>query len=407
MVLAAKGGYAQEALKNSMAGQAAEARRLNSESMPFTVKSGDFRLLATPSLSLDWNDNVGITQNSNQESDFILRPVLDLQASYPITQRNLLTIDVGVGYSHYFQHSELSRLFLRSGSQVAFDVFFGDFVINLHDRMNYTQDAALEPAVADTGEYGTFENVAGILGTWHLRDATLTLGYDHLNSLSIASTFSQTDHASEMVVSRVGMRVHPRLTTGVEGTTSITAYQEKLLNNNQGYSAGLYAEFRPGSYFSVMPRAGYNYYSFDQTSEVAPAENLSGWYADLTVAHQPTEVVSYRVSIGHEISLGIYSDATERTYARPSISWAIFKQFSLSTGLSYEHGEEKAGNLRNPSAGASGEAFDYLGGNISIGYSRLRRVSMSLNYRFTIRNSDGAGGDYIQNMVGLTITYHS
>ena len=50
---------AQEALTYSLAGQAAaEARRNQTQNQPYTVKSGDFRLLVTPSLGLDYNSNV-------------------------------------------------------------------------------------------------------------------------------------------------------------------------------------------------------------------------------------------------------------------------------------------------------------------------------------------------------------
>jgi len=398
---------AQEALRYSLAGEAAsESRRVRLEGMPYNLRAGDLRVYWVPSLSLDWNDNVQLTEGS-QEDDFILRPNLTIAASYPLTQKNLLTLDVGLGYSHYFDHSELSRWYARSGSQIAFDFFVGDFAFNLHDRFSYTQDATLEPAVAGTGEYGQFQNTAGIAVTWDLQDVTATLGYDHLNTISTEDTFQQTDRMSEMVVSRAGFRLHPELTAGVEGTASFTSYHEKLLNDNQGYSAGLFADYRPGHYFSIAPRAGYSFYFFDQTSDVAIAEDVDAWYADITISHQPTEVITYNVSIGHEIRLGVQSDAIESTYARTSASWAVLKQFSLTTGFSYEHGEESGGNLRDPAGQANGETYDYFGGDIGIGYSRWKRVSMSLNYRFTLRASDDASRDYTQNMVSFSISYRS
>jgi hypothetical protein len=143
-------------------------------------------------------------------------------------------------------------------------------------------------------------------------------------------------------------------------------------------------------------------YFFDQTSQVATASDVDSWYADITVAHQPTEVISYTLSVGHEIRMGVQSDAIESTYVRPSVSWAIFRQFSLTTGLSYEHDEDRGGDLQ----GSTGEIYDYLGANIGIGYSRWKRVSMGLSYNFTLRSSDEASRDYTQNMVGFTVSYH-
>ena len=93
-ILQSRQAPAQEALRNSLAGDAAaEARHISPEAMPYTFKSGDFRLLVSPSLDLEWNDNVYLSQNS-AEDDYILRPTVGIDASYPLTDKNLLQLDV-------------------------------------------------------------------------------------------------------------------------------------------------------------------------------------------------------------------------------------------------------------------------------------------------------------------------
>jgi len=98
----------QEALRNSLMSQMPAQRQvLSQESQPYTFKSGDFRLLAIPSLGLDYNDNIRAA-HSDKEDDFILRPALQLTASQPVSQHNLLSINIGFGYDHYFNNDELS-----------------------------------------------------------------------------------------------------------------------------------------------------------------------------------------------------------------------------------------------------------------------------------------------------------
>jgi hypothetical protein len=64
MVLAARPIQAQEALRQSMAGdRAIQQRSLNLESQPYTFKSGDLRVLLNPSLALFWNDNVNLSSS--------------------------------------------------------------------------------------------------------------------------------------------------------------------------------------------------------------------------------------------------------------------------------------------------------------------------------------------------------
>lgn len=403
LMLGAGGACGQDALRHSIAGEAAYAsRRVRLEGVPYTYKTGDFRLLVTPSVSLDWNDNVHLSDERKRD-DFILRPDLNLSASYPLTQRNLLTLDIGVGYRHYFSESELSRWYVRSGSLVSFDIFVGDFLFNLHDRFSYTQDAALQPEIANTGDRGEFQNIAGLSATWDLRDLTLNGSYDHMNVISTESTFEQRDRSTEMLVARAGFKLHPELLAGLETSAAFTTYDKKLLNDNQAYSVGIYGDYHPSRYFSVTPRAGYSYYAFDQTSTVMPAEDMDSWYADLTLRHAPTEVLTYTLSIGRELRMGVETDAIESTYFRPSANWGIFKHVSVNTGLSYEHGEESGGSLRGGTT--EGETYDHLSANVGLGYSPWKRVNVGLSYRFTLRESDEESREYTQNMVSLTLTY--
>ena len=403
MLLAARLATAQEALRTSLAGDAAaEARRLQLQSLPYTVKSGDFRLLVTPSLELDWNDNISLAR-TNTQADFILRPLIALDASYPLGTYNLLNLSVAFGYDKYINHDEFSQWRLDSGSELSFDVYVKDFWINFHDRFQYSQDPAQQAAVAGTGSgsYGTFQNTAGLSGTWDLEDVTLTLGYDHQNVMSLSSQFNQINHASELVVARTGLQFNPRLTAGVEGTATFTTYDQAVLNDNQQYSAGIYGDWRPGSYFSVQPRVGYTIFESGQTSSSIKGGNLASWYANLTLAHQATGFLSYSLSAGHEIRSGIQSDAIEVSYLRPSVNWNVIQDVTLQTSLFYEHGVEGGGQQ----ASLLENNYDWYGGGLSLSYSPMKKVRISLNYRLTLRSSNEASREYTQNMVGLQITY--
>jgi hypothetical protein len=398
--LSAASVLAQEGVRNSIAGEAAaEARRRQFESLPYTVKSGDFKLLLSPSLGFDYNDNIR-TSDSRQEDDFILRPSLGIGVTYPITQKNLLMIDVRVGYDYYFEADDLSGLNLSTGSQVSFDFSVGDFLFNFHDRFSYVQDSAREASVANTGSYGTFDNTIGLSVTWDLQDLVLTGGFDHLNTFSTSDQYSYTDRSTEIPSLRAGLRLNPRLTAGVEGSVSISSYQEPTLNDSTSYNAGIYADYAPGKAFHVIPRFGYALYDFEQTSLVLPAEDQDGWYADVTLSHAITGAMRYSLSFGREFRLGVDSDLVEAYYARLNYTWAFTRAMSATLGFSYENGSQGPGR-----AGPTGENYDQFGPNLGLTYAMTRKLNLSLNYRLTTRTSDVAGRDYTQNLVGLLITY--
>lgn len=416
IVLIAESAFAQDSLRSSLAGDAAaETARRQQDSQLYTWKIGNLRLLAVPSLEFDYNDNINLVQ-SGAQSDFILKPLLQLSGSYPLTQQNQLTFSAGVGYDEYLQHQQYSAFRVDSTSALLFDMYIKDFWIDFHDRFSYIQDPATQATLAGTAQYVTMANTVGQTTIWDLEDLTLTLSYDYQDTTSPGSQFTYTDRESQLPLVRAGLRLQPELTVGVEGSADFTTYDQDVLNNNQSYSAGLYGDWQPGSYLHIQPRAGYTIYQFQHTSQSVPppfyigipphatslqTSDLNAWYADLTVSHQASEAVTYSFSGGHEISLGIESDVVEDSYFRPNIAWAIFRDLTLNTSFFYEHGNQGEGNI----SGNFVETFDWYGGALTLSYSLMKKLLLTLNYRLTLRSSDVPDRGYSQNLVGIQFSY--
>jgi hypothetical protein len=411
VVLSASQSQAQDDKQNSLAGNAAaESRAFQQLGQSYTIKSGDFRLLAVPSLSLAYNDNINTAPSSEALDDFILTPAVQLTASYPLTAKNVIRLNVGIGYDFYLMNSSYSGIRLTSGSELSLDAYAGDFWFNFHERFSFTQDSAGNPDLANTGQTGGPDNTVGLNTTWDLKDLVLTLGYDHHNFWSSSATYSYQDLATERVPMRAGFRVNPALDAGLDGSVAWTRYDQPVLNNNVGYNAGIYGDWRPGNYLSVLARFGYTIYNFDQTSQQSTsgpgsppikAVNQNAWYLDLTVTHNVSEAVSYSLSAGHELTLGTQADTTEDWYVRPNLTWRFIKDLPLNFGFFYENGTQGNG----ASYGNFVEAYEYMGGSIGTSYHIMKKLSLGLNYRFTYRTSDAQGRDYTQNVVTLTATY--
>jgi hypothetical protein len=401
MLAAGATAPAQDALRDSLAGDAAaEAQRRGEMDTAYTIKQGDFRMLMTPSLELDWNDNINIT-SSGQLQDYIVRPMVDLSLSYPLTYWNVLRLNTSLGYDCYLEHPNYSGVRVFSGSMLSFDTYIKDFRINVHDRFQYTRDAAGLAAVAATGYYGGLDNFAGVSATWDLEDVVLSLGYDHENFLASNAQFDYLNRASELLVSRAGFRVNPALTAGVEGSGSINTYDQSIiLNNSIGYSAGLYGDWHPGHYTDVQLRGGYTEYSFDQTGPVAAPANANGWYVGLTANQDITEAISYSISAGHEIILGLQANTVEDWYFRPTINWKFMKDLTFNTSAGYEHGTQLLATQT-----AASESYDWFWVGLGANYGLTKRLMLGLTYRLTERFSDVAERGYAQNIVGLRLSY--
>ncbi len=401
LLLAAGIAAGQEASRQSTTSDAAVAARAGQvEGRPYTIKEGDFRLLITPEIGLEYNGNIN-TSSFDPQQDFILRPAVGFIASYPIGKRNLLSLNANIGYQQYFEHPEYSRFSLTSGSQVSFDLYAGDYWINLHDRFAYTQDSSQQAAVANTASYGGFDNTAGLSVSRDFRDLVPTLGYDHHTYIASAQQYQYMDSGAEMVNGQLGFTLHPTVTAGLEANGSFTTYDQHYLNNNTGCSGGAYADWKPGHYLRIQARGGYSAYLFDQTSYVIKAVDQNAWYLGLTVTHDITEAISYSLSAGHELRLGIQSDTIEDWYARANVNWKLVKNLTLNTGLSYESGMQGAGSATR----SVQENYNWLSGNLGLSHPITKRLTASLDYRFTIRSSNLPSRDYTQNVVGLRVTY--
>jgi len=404
-LLALSTASAQQALMNSLNNGPVANQSLEQPS-DYTYKNGDFRLWVTPSLDLQWDDNVQISQGA-QESDFITRPTLGLMTTYPVSQQNLIKLDVNAGYSLYATHDNLDSFYLQSGSGLSFDVFIKDVQINLHDNFSYVQDSSQNSQVANTGSYGTFQNDAGLSASWDLTRVVLSAGYDHQNVQSTSGQFAQSDQATETLFARAGYVVSPRLTAGLESSASFTAYDQALLNNNQSYSMGAYADYKPDAYFDFQPRAGYVIYQYDQTSQSLQTANLNSWYADLRVTHAISDAISYSIDAGHRVTLGVQSDATSAWYVTPSATWNLTKNWTLNTSMSYENGQQGTGSTQlMPNANLVSESYSYYTGTLGVAHPITSRLAFNFDYRVTTRSSSAQERGYTQNVLELQLTYH-
>ncbi|MEY2489481.1 MAG: hypothetical protein QOC70_1423, partial [Verrucomicrobiota bacterium] len=112
---------AQDAVRPSLAGEAsAEARRQSLDKIPYNLQLGPMKLRFSATLGVEYNDNINLAEDASaflpsptgpilvtttKQSDFIIRPQINVNALWPITQLNTLKLDVGVGYAFYLDHS--------------------------------------------------------------------------------------------------------------------------------------------------------------------------------------------------------------------------------------------------------------------------------------------------------------
>jgi hypothetical protein len=421
----------QDAIRPSLAGEAAaEARRQSIDKIPYNLELGPIKFRFSATMGVEYNDNINLAEDGSAvffsptgpilittqpQSDIILRPQVNVNALWPITQLNTLKLDLGLGYAFYLDHSNYNTtgILINPGSQIAFDIFVNDFRINIHDRFSLEQDPVAEVALSNVADYGRFQNTAGVSVLWDLNQAVVTLGYDHYTFISTTDSFDYLDRNAEIVSGSIGFTPTSTVTVGLEGSFVDTYYDQNVLNDSRTYSAGLFLETQITSNLKLRVAAGYQKIDFDSGGLVNDPHNLNDYYANALLSHRVNAVLTQNLSIGHETQLGVNSNYVKLNYIRHTTTWNIFYHTLFSTELFYEDADDSGGSglLFQPIPGVPNinpfvaEHIHRYGGALTLGYQLTPHVTLGLRYQYTQKDSDQPLRDYRQNRVALDGTY--
>ena len=430
LVCAASLVQAQDAIRPSLAGEAAsEARRQSIDRIPYNLMLGPVKFRFSATAGFEYNDNINLsadetatfqgpngpfTVTSNSQSDLIFRPQVNVDVLWPVTQLNTLRFDLGTSYAFYLDHSQYNTngVLISPGSQLSFDVFVGDFRINFHDRFSLEQDPVAEAGLSNVADYGRFQNTAGVSALWDLNRAVVTLGYDHFTFLSTTDTFSYLDRNAEELSSSVNFTVTNTTGAGLEVAYVHSYFDENILNDSNTISIGGFVETQITNYLKLRVAGGYQGISFDNTGLVNDAHDLNDFYANALLSHRLNAQISQTLSAGHETQLGVNSNYVRLNYVRHTATWNLFLHTLLSTELFYEDADDSGGNgqflgtvtnpLFNPFVA---EHIHRYGGALTVGYQLTKHVTLGLRYQYTRKDSDQPLRDYEQNRVSLDGTY--
>jgi hypothetical protein len=404
LLLAKMGLEGQEALRISMAGDVAAAERKQAASSVgyYNLLWGALSLRCSAALAGEYTDNVHNSSSSGE--DFIVRPSINTQLHWPVTIQNALDISVGAGYSFYQQHPQLNQFFLTPNSGVSFDVYIGDWVINLHDRATLTENNYENPTTTNGVNRTYFQNTIGISGLWDLNKAMLSFGYDHVNYMMLGSSGnSQPDSTSENFYVNAGIRPRQEILIGLQGGLGLVSYDQSSSSNSVSslpqnalqVNAGIFSSVQLSQLFSARVDAGYTVYMPDSVGTNAASQSDS-LYFQLSLTHQVNEHVKYSLSAGHSVDFAYNSQPYDRYYVRLTPTWNVIYKWDLGASLAWEQGTQ---------IGLNSMTYDQYSAGINLGRRLTQKITGSMYYRWVKETSDQATLNYTQNIVGLSLNY--
>ncbi len=385
--------------------QAAEARRQAATTVGYyNLKVGPTAWKFGTGLGLEYNSNVNYTENQPQ-GDFIFRPRINTRMVWPVSDQNSINLALGGGYSAYVSNPRLDRIFITPDSELSFDLYTGDFWINLHDRLSITENTYQNPTVVGTGNYSQLENALGTAVVWDLNKAVVRAGYDHVNYETLSGNNTQTiggqpSGYSEVFSTSAGYALKPGTLVGVEFGESLLTYSTITTNtpysNANQWNAGGFYDTPVTDFIHFTGHAGYTVYTPESGVGTTVSGDFTGVYAQLDLTHRVNQYMSYTLSGGRTISVAFFGGTVDRYFAHWQANWQILRKMTLGTTFSYEHGTQEF---------FGAETYDQYGPGINLSRALTANLSSSLGYQIYWRNSDLRDRNYTVNIVSLNLNY--
>lgn len=387
---------AQEAVRMSVAGQqAADAQKRGLENSRANLELGPVSLRFSASLQVQGTDNVYNTGNDRQ-ADVFFQPQFNVTGLWRATDRNTLSLTLGLGYTEYLKATEYNGLFVAPGSDLSFNVYVGDVVVNVHDRFSVSQSVANQPGVTGIGGYNRFENVSGMGLIWDLNDLLVSAGYDYDLFIPLEERYQDQERGADLMSASASFELNPSTRAGVQLGGGLTDYTAGTYNDNQHVSAGVFFTTQVSEYSTLSVSGGYVFYNFDAGGSLTNGDTLGAVYGDLTFSQRVSALLSHSIAVGRSLQPGFFSDLTDVIYARQQAKWSLLRKFTLTTALSYEYVMDSV---------PAPETSNRYGFGVTLGRSLSDHLSGNLGYQFYYRSSNVAGGTYPLNQVNLNLVY--
>lgn len=376
-------------------------RKASTLPLKYNMKLGPATFDASLGLEVEFNDNVGISEN-NRESDLIFRPTLKIDSMWRLSRLNTLRFGIGIGYAAYAEHSDLNTrsLLLDPGSEISFDIYIGDFLrLNIHDRFAIVQNPVDEINLSNTARFDRWQNAAGVTAFWDLNDLQLVLGYDHFDYRTFDEKFDFLDRREEQIFGSAALLLSDALTAGFDASAAFVSYLTDYNNDGFTWTAGPFVEAMLSPYTRLRVAAGYQGMNFDGNGTSGDSTDYNGWYANAAIAQRLNQYWSHTFSIGHESRLGLSVNFAEYSFARYVADWRL----NPRTNAVFEAFVEDA-NESGDGELLSEHAFRW-GAGISLSRRLGDHLGISLRYRFVDKDSDLPLRSYYQNIGLLNVMW--
>lgn len=389
----------------------------------FNIAFGPVRMSVAVGVGLEWNDNIALAED-NRESDFILRPLVNVDFMWPISENNSLRFSLGASWAKYLDHSEFdsSGLLISPTSELEFTFQVFALEVTLRERFSYQEEPYQYSTLSNVARYERYENQAGILFKWDVNEKLeLRWGYDHYNLWSKNEDFSSNDHVIDTVFVRPSYELSPGFKVGIFGSYSWIKFDDSDRSDATNILVGPFFDWDITPYVNLYLEVGYQALNYDSTSNYANSlilddenqelfDNLTdeqrelfddtsssdSLYFKLQLTHTPNDIFEHGLLASLTSEIGLGSNFYDLYHFEYGFTYKGIANMDFSPMLFYEYYE---------TSGDFSEQAHRAGAAVGIRYHLSTSMTLGLDYRYLWKDSNFEGADYYQNLVFLSLYY--
>jgi hypothetical protein len=369
------------------------------EPRDYNLKWGKLTGRLRGSAQVEFNDNINLSADG--KSDLSFAPMVGFGFLWPLSEKNVLEFDIGIGYRAYLEHPELNSVQISPDSRLTYQIRVLKAQVTIHDQFSIQVDPLSRPELSGSGtvfNYRRFNNDAGVTASWEaIRDVTLVGGYSYVIDRSLNNDFLELDRDDHLAHLGAYRPFGARVTAGLVGGYSITEYVRAVQNDGTSASIGPRLTARLGEFILAEAGAQYTVSEYDQTGTIADRDGFEGFTYFGGLRHRVNSRVSHSLRLSESVGPGYGSNFTDVFALQYGISMKVMAPMTLNGTFVFEDVS---------SSGDSGEDSQrylwYLGTALRLS----SRWNLGMGYSLGIKDSALPNRDYTQNRVTLELTRH-
>jgi hypothetical protein len=363
---------------------------------PYNLQIGPVTLRADAGSTVSYNDNINLAETGRQH-DWIITPDVNIHGLWQVTDLNVLTFDLGVGYEKYLLHPSDSSPLISPDSQARFKIFVGDFKITLHDAFTYQNNPTQVGQLSNVSQFQYFSNDAGITVDWDVGDMTVTLGYDHINFYVFQQTYSYLDYQTDTVSPQVTFSFSKTIQAGFNASLGSTRYDQTVQNNSTQLSGGPFVSAQISENLSINAQAGWEFTDYAKGGSNGDSSNIDSFYGNVGITHRINDALQQSLTFGRAYLPGITSNYTDQIYANYTPTWHATSLFDIAPQFSWQQLQDSEATVRQNST--------IFGAGLNIGFKLTEHSTVNSTYSYLMKNSNLNSTSYSQDLVSLGLKY--